>query len=303
MTDFHIILLREKITLSGLDAGSGNAPPVITLGNRVECALADEASGAREHYVVRGQTMHLTLRMVTRIMASFLKMGPLLSRPVPFAWDAAWQHITHEYEAIYNPQRAVTVYNRGHVLYHAGVAPHPFIDAIENAAAHGAKSYEEAVRQAEQEWRKNHPALTVLHESTIALTATLGRTQGRCGLVIRAGGRSTIFSFSINARDKQKLDPSQVLSGCAAFLEGIQIAFMVGMDEGQQKIAQKIHGIQPDAAAQKMLREARRRMNLMAAEIASLESTFQIRYRPERLVFTDIAAEAERMALKKQTRA
>ncbi len=78
----------------------------------------------------------------------------------------------------------------------------------------------------------------------------------------------------------------------AAFLEGIQMAFMVGMNEEKIRLGK----IERHSKEDKQTREGRLRLGRLDAEISTLEGTFDVRYRPERPDFQDILADAEKLA-------
>lgn len=86
----------------------------------------------------------------------------------------------------------------------------------------------------------------------------------------------------------------QALGACAGFLEGVQLAFLVGMNT--HKIC--VGWIERFSKEEKQTREGKHRLSRLRAEISNLESQFNVRYRPEKPEFHHIMADAESFAQK-----
>ncbi len=84
------------------------------------------------------------------------------------------------------------------------------------------------------------------------------------------------------------------MSAAAAFLEGIQLAFMIGMNN----IKIQLGIIERLSKDEKKNREAIRRLSRLSAEIANLENSFDVRYRPEKPEFQHTIMDAEKLAMK-----
>ena len=97
--------------------------------------------------------------------------------------------------------------------------------------------------------------------------------------------------MSCSKGDKQ-LNHPQCIGAAAAFLEGIQMAFLVGMNEEKIRVGK----IERHSKEEQQTREARTRLGRLDAEISTLEGTFDVRYRPERPDFQDILQDAEKLA-------
>jgi hypothetical protein len=84
------------------------------------------------------------------------------------------------------------------------------------------------------------------------------------------------------------------VSCSAAFLEGIQLAFLVGFNT--EKIRLGI--IERFSKEEKQTREAGERLVRLRHEVSNLEDTFEVRYRPEKPSFTMFLNQAETLAQK-----
>jgi len=110
-------------------------------------------------------------------------------------------------------------------------------------------------------------------------------------VILRAPERTTTFNFTVLSKD-QEINIPQCLSVSAAFLEGIQLAFMVGMNVFKIRVGIFDRGSHDE----KQTKEGQRRLGRLNAEIASMDSAFDVRYRPEKPEFYRIVSEAEDLA-------
>jgi hypothetical protein len=107
--------------------------------------------------------------------------------------------------------------------------------------------------------------------------------------------RTTTFTFTATPKKVgQAINIPQCLGSAAAFLEGVQLSFLVGMNT--EKI--RIGIIERFSKEEKQTREGRQRLSRLSSEIANLESAFEIRYRPERPEFHHLMMDAEKLGQK-----
>ncbi|MGQ0527885.1 MAG: hypothetical protein ACT4OY_07675 [Alphaproteobacteria bacterium] len=293
MKEFSVTLLREKVIISDHGAGGDRKPGTKTMAssNRMEAELYDPLHGARETFVVRCQNMHMGIRMFARIVQTYIKSGPIIHRPVPFDWEEAWKGVSNEYEEKFNPDLWVCIYHDGNILFRQG-EHHPFLDAIEKYNMKIDSAYENAIPLAESALQNAGKNITLEQEGNLALTSRFEKDKGRCAIILRGPMKTTTFSFSIAAQGENKLNIPQTLMACAAFLEGVQLAFMVGTNDEKMKMEM----LDPKSEAGKQTKEARRRIARLNTEIMSFERQFQVHYRPERPDFQQVTDEAGRIA-------
>lgn len=294
MKEFDTSLLREKFVIHDPQAEeTGKGGPVIALSNRIVLDLKNSDDEIQETLVVRAQNMHCCTRMAAKILQSFIQGGPLLERHNPYDWDAAWDIIFNDYERVYNPQSWVSIYNKGKTIYKKG-AHHALLDVIEKCNARNKGPYDDSIPMAEDAFKQTGKVVKIEYDGNVALVVNLERKQGRCGIILRGANKTTTFNFSAEAGQGKFLNFAQCMSVAAAFLEGIQLAFMVGMND--KKISMGI--IERHSKEEQQTREARKRLSRFNAEIANLESSFEVRYRPERPEFPHIIIDAEKLAQK-----
>lgn len=290
MKDLNATLLREKFIIRDAIAKTGDAAtPVIAMSNRMDFSLTNRDGDITEHFVVRAQNMHSCVRMVARIMQEFHENGPLLTRTQGFDWGFAWDSITRGYEDRFNAQRWVAVYQRGHILYQEGPGErHPFLDIIEQCEARNKGTYEQAVAVAEDAFKQAGKLVTIEHDSNIALVLNHTARESRCGIIARGPNRTTTFNFTAKPRPGRDIRPSQSLSIAAAFLEGIQLAFQIGVI--RQKEDYEL--IEPGSIESQRGHEASQKIGRLNSAIQKFEDMAEVFYRPERPDFGSMIDDA-----------
>ncbi|MCB1784231.1 MAG: hypothetical protein KDI13_09570 [Alphaproteobacteria bacterium] len=287
-------LLREKFIIRDLEAEEeDNALNLEVRSNRMAVPLRS-GDLEEEIYVVRAHNMHSCARMVSRIVHSYSHVGPIASRNPPFDWEDAWNTVIDDYERAYIPEHWVCVYYKGRILYESG-DHHPFLDIIEKCDAVNKGDYEKSIKLAQDAFSKAGKNIDIKYESNIALVVDIERQKGRCGMILRGPERTTTFNMTMERSETRKtLDASQCITAASAFLEGIQLAFKVGINLEKISIG-KIKQYSPE---EKATREARRRLGRLNAEINTLQNNAKVRYRPERPDFFEIVVISERLAQK-----
>jgi hypothetical protein len=294
MVSFNSSLLREKFTIHDpLDSNSESGAPVLALSNRMVVELVSKTGHNKERFVIRTHNMHSCVRIAARLVRTYHTMGPILVRGAEFEWDAIWEQIVNEYEYEFNPQRWAAIYSNGKVLFEAGER-HPFLDVIEKCDVLNKGEYEKAIPVAENAFRQLGREVQIDYDANVALVTDMDDKQARCGVILRGPNRTTTFNFAVFPKREPALNIPQILTASAAFLEGVQLAFMIGMNN--EKIRLGI--IERFSHDEKMTREARRRLSRLNAEIANLETACDVRYRPERPEFPHIVMDAEKLAAK-----
>ena len=292
MSEFNSSLLREKFSIHDTSPGSHDQEAIIALSNRLIVELKGQKKGHTEIFVVRAQNMHSCVRMAARILKSYKTSGPIMNRPNPYDWEAAWDAIVNDYEYRYNPERWVAIYHNGRIVYQAG-EHHILLDVIEQCDAKNAHRYEKALPMAEDAFKKAGKVVKIDYDSNVALVISLTPKQGRFGVIMRGPTRTTTFNFSLSAK-KDPLNYAQCLAAAACFLEGVQLAFMVGMNN----IKLYMGIIRRHTDEEKKTKEAGRRLGRLNAEIANLERTYDVHYRPEKPEFAAIVTSAEQLGQK-----
>ena len=293
MADLQTSLLREKFVIRDK---SPHAPDdkkeLIALSNRMAIDLTMPETGHTETFVIRAQNMHSCVRMCARIMKAFLVGGPIMHRAKPLNWKSIWDVVVNDYEFRFNEQRWCVIYHNGKIIFEDG--QHDiFLDIIEKYATIGKDGYEKAVSMAEKAFQDAGKTVEIEHDSNVALYVNANQKFSNFGVILRGIEHTATFKFSVNIKeDGDKINIPQCLGGCAAFLEGVQLAFMVGYN--YEKIRLGI--IERFSKEEKQTKEATHRISRLNGEIANLERDYTIRYRPEKPLFSQILSETERIA-------
>lgn len=291
MVALETSLLREKFMIYDTDDQANEKEPIMGLSNRMVLDLKSKAGTNHERYVVRAQNMHSCVRLSARIVRSYITGGPILNRLGSFDWDNTWDSIVSDYEQRFNPQRWACVYNKGKILFQSG--KHDLLlDVIEQCAAKNDGKYDQVIPLAEDAFKQAGKPVSINYDSNVALVMDLKENESKCGVILRGPSRTTTFNFSVHPKKEQKLNIPQVMAISSAFLEGVQLGFMIGMNNEKIRL-----GIIPrHSDEEKQTREAKRRISRLNAEIAGLESVADVHYRPERPEFPHVIIEAEKLA-------
>lgn len=288
MQDFNSSLLREKFVIHDPQSKRGDKA-FTALSNRFVVELPHKDGD--ETYIVRGHNMHSVVRMAARLIYDFKDGGMISKRPKGYDWQKVWDMVVNDYEYTYNPQRWIAVYKDGKVMFKAGEY-HPFLDMIEKCDQDNDQDYDYAIPMAEKLFQQAGQPLSIDHDANVALSVNFEDNEGRIGIILRGSNKTTTFSFSAKPKQKnQEINIPQCLGAAAAFLEGIQMAFLVGMN--MEKI--RIGLIDLRSKEEKQTKDARLRLNRLNTEISNMEAAFEVRYRPEKPEFHVLINEAEEL--------
>lgn len=295
MKDFSTSLLREKFVIYDPQKGMADKKStVVATSNRMSVDLRNDAGKLIETFIVRAQNMHTCVRMAARIIHEFHQHGPISRRPEAFKWVNAWDQIVNDYEYAYNPARWIALYHDGKCIFTSG-DHHPLLDMIEKCDFESDQEYDYAVPMAEKLFQQVGKNLKIDYDANVALSVHMENNQARCGIILRGSNKTTTFTFTASPKKPgQSLNMPQTLSAAAAFLEGVQLAFLVGMNT--EKI--RIGIIERFSKEEKQTREGRHRLSRLSAEISNLEDAFDVHYRPERPEFHHLMMDAEKLGQK-----
>ena len=298
MPDFNSTLLREKFVIEDVMPGSqSDKTPLVALSNRMVMPFVSDNGQLSETYVVRAQNMHTAIRLGAQMAREFQEGGPLITRLKPFDFRAAYLEITKGYEKKWNPHRWVAVYNKGRIVFQdgaEGVTRHPFLDIVEQCDARNPGDYEKAMEIAKDAFKQAGKLVNITHDANVALIMAIGSDEGRCGVILRGPNRTTTFNFTARAKAGRQVKISQCLTVSAAFLEGIQLAFMVGMTN--QKL--KYEMIEATSDDNHKGREASQKLGRLNGAVSQFENLLEVTYRPDRPNFAAMIDEAEEFARK-----
>jgi hypothetical protein len=288
MDSFSTTLLRERFIIRD-PAPVSDEEPVIALSNRVVTPVP----GSDEKFVVRAQNMHTCIRMAARIVHSAQEEGPIMSRDVSFDWEEAWKGITEGFEKKFNPRRWISVYHGGKAAFSKG-EHHSFLDIVEACDFKNRDDYSGSIALAEEAFKKAGKVVTIEHDANIALVVNITGELARCGVILRGADKTTTFNFTAKPYGGNKPKISQCLTVSAAFLEGIQLAFQIGM--GQAKRSYDL--IESDSDENKKIDAGEKRISRLNGAILQFERMLDVTYRPERPNLFEYIEEAKEVSRK-----
>jgi len=288
--DFNTTLLREKFIIRDvLNAVSDDS--LVATSNRIAVNLTDAQGITVETIIVRAQNMHMCIRMASKILQSYQENGPILIRDISYDWEDTWEKLIGAHERKHNAQLWCAIFAKGRLLFKSGEY-HPFLDLIEKCDAANPENYDASVRLAEEAFSQLGKDVTVDYESNIGLVVFIEKGQGRCGIILRNSERNSTFNFKLEKTEERAVSAVQCMNVCSAFLEGIQLSFVIGVANEKQRL-----GLVSKSSAESITAtSARRRLGSLNAEIRTFENTMPVFYRPERPEFGELVSEAERFA-------
>lgn len=301
MQEFNTSLVREKFVITDVDGPeTADRTPIVALSNRMAIPLESADVDLKEHLIIRAQNMHTCVRLAAHLTRDFQENGPILTRAKPYDWEFAYISITKGFEKKWNPQRWIAVYARGRLIYEAGEGMrHPFLDIIEQCDARNKGDYEQSIVIARDAFRQAGRAVKIEHDTNVGLIVNIRPGEGKCGIMIRSGGRPTTLNFTAKAKAGRAVKPSQCLSAAAAFLEGVQMAYIVGMTRKKLQF-DLIETFSPDA---KQGEEAAQKLARLRGAIDQFENLLEVSYRPGRPDFSELVTQAETRAQAQISRA
>jgi hypothetical protein len=196
-----------------------------------------------------------------------------------------------DHEAEHNPQNWVAVYSGGRPIFKEGEY-HPFLDIIEQCDARNRDEYDRAVTIAEEAFTKAGKAVSIDHQTTIAMVIGAADDKTRVGLIFRNPMHSSTFNFNVepglgSGIKRGNADPHQCLLHAAAWLETVQLSVTAGFYKAKRG------NLLQNAAP---LKAVQGRLGKLNGEIAQIEDAYTVSYRPERPNPMDLIDEAARYA-------
>lgn len=294
MDAFQTSLLREKFTMTEVE--SPDTPPVIALSNRMAVTFSNDLDQERETFVIRTQNMHSCVRLAAAIAREVAERGAISYRATDFRWDYLWQDVIKGYEKDWNPAIWCAIYMNGRLLYSDG-NHHNFLDIIEQCDAANKGEYIEALPFAEKIFLQAGKTVKIGYDSNVALIVRVAPEEAKCGIVLRGANKKATFSFKALKKDKPRaedLRPPTVLSVAAAYLEGVQLTFQVGMMNRKYALGM----IEKYSDEYRRMERSTRRIGALNRACIQFDTDFAVTYRPERPDFQRYIAEAEIAAAK-----
>ncbi len=291
--EFKTTLLREKFTLRDPSGDLSDVPPVVALSNRMSLPLVNGAES--ETFVIRTQNMHSCARLAAAISKEFFERGAITKRVMRFSWESLWRDVIKGYEKDWNPDIWAAIYHKGRVIFEDGNR-HPFLDIIEKCDAVSRDGYAESVVFAEQAFQQAGKPVKIEHDSNIALILSIKDEEAKGGVILRGANRKTTFNFTITPRKiaAEPLRIPTILTLSAAFLEGVQLAFNVGMTN--RKRASGL--IEKYSDEDRKGKRGIERLANLGQAIETVERKYICKYRPDRPEFPQMMREAEEFANK-----
>lgn len=285
-------LLREKFIINEvLNDDSAKKLHLTARSNRLPVTLST-GDNKPEIFIIRTSHMHTCIRMAGAILNEFHTHGPIMSRNPPLKWDLLWEErVLNGYERLHTPDAWCCIYNNGQKVFSYG-QQHSFLDIIEKCDAVSGTSYDKAITLAEDSFRKAGKHVKIHYDSNIALVVAMDEKQARSGMVLRSLERSTTFNFYVTAAEKVPIEPAQIMYISAAFLEGVQLAYMVGYNLEKMRVGL----LEAYSEEHKKVKNAQQRLIKLDQEITAFNNIHSMRYRPERPNFNAIVNSTEKIA-------
>lgn len=285
--EINTTLLREKFVIR--DTEREGEAPLVALSNRLALPLMTNKGEEAEVFVIRAQNMHTCIRMAAQILQSFLRTGPLMVRAESFDFEEAWERVCSEHEVTYNLARWICIYFKGREVFSFGPR-HTFLDVIEKCDSKNPGNYDRALTIAEESFGKMGKKVSIAYEASIGMVLNVKPETGRCGLIHRGPEKNSTFNFVTEPKEDSVVSPVLCLNVCAAFLEGLQLAYKIGMTNDKLRLMI----IEKFSTEAKFSQSALKRLAELNIEVRSFENRMEVRFRPEKPEFSTMVTEAER---------
>lgn len=294
MSTIELSLLREKIVVS--DAGDGSIELASCLSNRISITLSSGDGKQKEKFIVRAHTMHLCTRFAAGILQEFQSRGFLANRLRDYQWNELWAQSCGTHDVAYNPDRWACVYHKGKSVFQTLEKNNALMDAIELRHASSSSTYDQVIFLIQDVFEKSGKSVSIDYDANIGLVCNLANDKTRCSIILRGSGRTTTFNFTATPNDEHdgKINMPQCLISCAAFLEGIQLSYIVGIVSAKLERGK----IQSSDDASRKANAARKHLLSLSREVGVMERTMHIRYRPERPEFQKIIVDVQQQILR-----
>lgn len=295
--EFNASLLREKfVVYDATPSDINDHAPLVALSNRLTLPLCSADGKVKEDFIIRAQNMHTTMRLGGRMARDFREQGKLMGRAKPYDWAGACESVLSDYEKAWNPKLWIAVYLGGRLVYDQNPElRHPFLDIIEKCDAynnHG--QYDRPLDVARDAFKQAGKLVNITHDANVAASLTIADDEVRCAVMLRSASRTTNFFLTARPKPGHEVVVSQGLTVTAAFLEAIQLAFVIGTSNHKVRanlVARNSEEAQRGADANNWLT----RLN---KAVLQFENKLDVFYRPERPNFLKMIAEAEEYARK-----
>lgn len=273
--EFSTSLVREKIVLvdDGLSDGTDSQEPIVIRSNRIFLRLTQGKTV--EKVVIRAQNMHTTLRLAGKMLFSHYRMGSFLGRENPYDWQVQWDSVLSAYEKEYNPNIWAAIYINGKPVFKTTTSP--FVDVIEQCALLTIDNYDATMEVTETALKQVGKAMRINHSSNVAAVINDGDDTIRCGIIHRADGRDSTFSFTATGGEAHNRIV-QTIGVAAAFLEAFNLSFTVRALKAKLRRGE-VPKISPE---NNQMRAATGRQVALNKSISSFEEIYAVKYRPEK---------------------
>jgi hypothetical protein len=285
--ELNTTLLREKFIIKDMER-EGDAPTV-AVSNRLSLPLYNSAGDLIDTIVIRSQSMHHCVRIAAQILRSFINAGPLFSRNAPYDFEESWSRSYSNYDVSYNLNKWIAIYHKGTEIFSSGTC-HPFLAIVEKCDSKNPGNYDQSVKIAEDAFKKMGRNVSISYEANIGMVVSTKSDSGRCGLIYRGAEKNSTFNFTINHETETNLLPVYCLNICGAFLEGLQLSYIVGITKDKKRLLL----VQKFSAEEKKSEKALERIGELNLELQGFQNSFTVKFRPERPEFSDAIKDAER---------
>ena len=284
--------MREKFVIQSEDK---EEEPIIALSNRIVIHLISADGIDDETFIIRTQNMHSCARLAASITKEFYERGTIANRAAPISWNNIWGDVVKGYERDWNPDIWCVIYHKGRSVFQDG-DHHPFLDIIEQCDAANKDEYIKSIEFAESAFSQAGKKVKIDHDSNTALVVSSTEEEAKCGIIVRAASGATTFNYvaKISPTINRPIQTHTTLTVAAAFLEGIQLAFQVGLMNRKQEF--KL--IEKFSDEDRKHKRSKSRLDNLDRAISNYEQGFSVNYRPDRPTFKEMVATAEEFSMK-----
>jgi hypothetical protein len=276
-------LLREKFTIREIDDMDGH--DMIALGNRLVIPLEK----IKDQLVIRGHSMHMTLRYGAEIIRHLSYIGTIQNVETLMDWEKTWLKLIEKFEAEHAPSTWICIYYHGKIIFQSG-HHHMFFDIIEQCEHKNQNSgdnYEQSIVMAQKAFRQMGRNVMIEQESHVGFVVDDGGEEIRFAIILRTAVQKATFIGRMGRNKDLNLPPPrehEAMSLAADYIEGINMAVRSGFMEADINKGEIKHS----SNGMKLYKAIQKRVGALSTGISQVERKFTVNYRPEKPDFKTI---------------
>jgi hypothetical protein len=279
MSDFS--LLREKFVIRET---TDKSSLFVANGNRMKI----DVPGVKHPIVIRAHSMHMTLRLASKITEIYEWTKTVEKITETFDWEKMWMDQIEGFEEKYTPHTWVAVYHAGQMIYSYN-DHHIFFDILENCEhknSQSSKKYDQSILMTQKAFEQMGRTVMIEQESHMGFVLDVTDEENRFAITLRLPDHKSTFTTRLTPSRDQTIEPtaSDSIMMASDFIETVNLSVQGGF---MRKRIEK-GKIRNGSDDMKRFKAFQTRCSSLQFSINQMESKYNIKYRPEKPDFKGI---------------